>query len=199
MQAGIGFGSTCPPGREKPAWKKADGSAPWQDPHPRLLLCNVMTGTFSRNRDKLPPLLFHKSRAASAPPPPPPPPMTLQIIQAVTTWTSSLGPCLPRGPRGSLALFPRGCPSSSPRPDALPKVWVQFCNPALTTAVLIPVCKRRQYDCYRKVPNKLQGVASTVLGEPGDGGEAPPARRAALPSSDTVRKRTPSAPTRELT
>lgn len=36
LRAGIRFGSTCPPQREKPAGKKANGSAAWQDPHPRL-------------------------------------------------------------------------------------------------------------------------------------------------------------------
>lgn len=69
--------------------------------------------------------------------------VTSRKPRTVAPRTSSLGPSLARGPPGSFALLPRGCPSNSPGLDALSKGWVQFCNPTLITAVLIPVCKRR--------------------------------------------------------
>ena len=132
------------PARKREACSdKADGSAPWHDPHPGLLSCDVKIGKFpgvsTRHRYKSLPLSlsFHENRAAAGPPH-----HLVDTLGAEATWSGYLGPWLARGPPGSFAVLPRGCPSNSPAtgsPSTTVSAVLQSCpHPS---AVLIQYAK----------------------------------------------------------
>lgn len=96
-------------------------------------------------------------------------PWTSRTCRAVATWNDSLGPGWTRGPLSSFALLPGGCPSSSPatgrsseRVGAVWQSWPHHCGPYF---IQFPK-GGKQYECPRKVPKNLQGVASAALSEP---------------------------------
>lgn len=104
----------------------------------------------AQDGDKSPPpsLPFHKGPADAGSPHEPR--TTSRALWAGAPW---------QGHHRAACFALKRPPALLPR-NALAKGWVQFCNPVLNTSVLIPAPKRQRCDCYRKVPNNLQGVAS---------------------------------------
>lgn len=153
LRAGIRFGSTCPPQQEKPAWNKVNGLQPSRTR--TLDSCNVMTGTFPgfsvRQTNRHHPHC-HFTNARQPQGPPHDPRTNSRTLSVVAPWQGHN--------RAALLCSQEAAPPALLPRNALAKGWVQFCNPVLNTSVPIPALKRQQCDCYRKVPNNLQGVAS---------------------------------------